>query len=86
MEGIEGILFFFQIFQKFEYKRICLYSRMDLESVEDLSLSDNTSKSRVLAAKHICKRVRQVASKLQFYAPHHEVFYARTDVGSLHNH
>ena len=57
-----------------------------LESVEVLSLSDNTSKSRVLAAKLISKRVRQAASKLWSYAPQPEVFYARTDVGSPHNH
>ena len=56
------------------------------KSVEVLSLSDNTSKSRVLAAKLISKRVRQAASKLRSYAPQPEVFYARTDVGPPHIH
>ena len=78
----------FQIFQKFEYTRIWLYSRMDpfLKVWKSCSPMDNTSKSRVLAAKRISKRVRQAASTWWSYAPQPEVFYARTDVGSPHNH
>ena len=69
----------FQIFQKFEYTRIWLCSRMDpfLKAWKSCSPMDNTSKSRALAAKLISKRVRQAVSPRWKYAPQPRYFMLR---------